>query len=135
MSVTVATKISESDKKSLAARAESAGMSVSSYLAKLINDDLVGAQRIDLQIQNIMEEVLQIQSMLGLMQGFNSQVFSTILGRTERDNLSAEEKRIAVEKKRRSAAYLKSVLASVTADIVNGENVWGETENDSTPDD
>lgn len=131
MSVTVATKINESDKKALIDRASKAGMTVSSYLAKLINDDLIGAQRIDLLLQNMMEEILQLQDMLSLMQGYNSKVFATLLGRSERDALTPEEKTNGIEKKRRAEKYLKAVLASVSEDIVNGENVWGETDVES----
>ena len=66
-------------------------MPLSEYVYKLIELSLEEVDRTDLRVRNIHEEVLQLEDMFTLMQGFNSEVFTTLFARTSRQ-LNSDEK-------------------------------------------
>lgn len=125
MTETISAKVSCEDKRALKEKAGVLHMTTSTYLAKLIHDDVSGFVRLDILTNRIMDEIIQIEGLLSVMQEFNSQVFAVLLGRSEQSISSAEEKKAAVERKRKSAEYLKEILNKSFVEVAEGANVWG----------
>lgn len=125
MKETISTKVEPLSKKEMERRAAAKGMKVSAYVASLIEDDIAGPQRIDLILNKIMDELLQIEAMLSVMMGVNTEALSTLLGRSEKEFAAPEEKKKAINQRNAAMAYLKEVINKTVNDVSNGEYIWG----------
>lgn len=122
----ITTKVPADVKEACVRKAVGAGMTLSAYVAKLIADDIEGAQRTDILMGKIMDEVLQLEAMISVMMGVNTEAFSTLLGRSEKEFGSPEEKKKAIDQRKNALAYLNGVISKTVAEVANGENVWGD---------
>lgn len=100
--------------------------SVSAFAAKLLEEALSEATRIDLLARNIHEECLTIEDMLTIIQGFNMEVYKTLLARTD-NPLDAEQKKEMQENRKSAEKVINSYLDKVFKKIIAGENIWQGT--------
>lgn len=123
-------RISGELREELEKRAKSENLSVSAFAAKLLEEALSEATRIDLIVRNIHEECLTIEDMLTIIQGFNMEVYKTILARTYKP-LDAEQKKEMQEKRKKAEKGINSYLDKVFKKMIAGENIWqGAGDND-----
>lgn len=123
-------RISGELREELEKRAKRENLSVSAFAAKLLEEALSEATRIDLLVRNIHEECLTIEDMLTIIQGFNMEVYKTILARTYKP-LDAEQKKEMLEKRKKAEKGINSYLDKVFKKIIAGENIWqGVGDND-----
>ena len=123
-------RISGELREELEKRAKRENLSVSAFAAKLLEEALSEATRIDLLVRNIHEECLTIEDMLTIIQGFNMEVYKTILARTYKP-LDAEQKKEMQEKRKKAEKGIHSYLDKVSKKIIAGENIWqGAGDND-----
>ena len=94
-------------------KAVSSNMPLSAYVYKLIELSLEGVDRTDLLIRNIHEEVLQLEDMFTLMQGYNSEVFATLLARTTKP-LNAEQRRELQDNRKKAVDGLQGYFDKVS---------------------
>lgn len=116
-------RISSELREELEKRAKRENLSVSAFAAKLLEEALSEATRIDLLVRNIHEECLTIEDMLTIIQGFNMEVYKTILARTYKP-LDAEQKKEMLEKRKKAEKGINSYLDKVFKKIIAGENIW-----------
>ena len=105
-------------------KAANSNMTLSAYVYKLVESSLEGVDRTDLLIRNIHEEVLQLEDMLTLMQGYNSEVFATLLARTTKP-LNADQKKELQDNRKKAVDGMQGYFNKVSEKIVAGENIWG----------
>ena len=106
-------------------RAATAGLALSEYVCQLMADAFSNNNRLDLLIRNVHEEVLQLEDMMTLMQGYNAEVFATLLARTSK-TLSEEQKNELRENRRKAVEGLQGYMVRASDKIISGENVWGK---------
>ena len=116
-------RISDELRKDLEMRAGRENLSVSAFAAKLLEESLSETSRIDLLVRNIHEECLTIEDMLTIMQGFNKEVYKTILARTDKP-LDAEQKKEMGEYRKKAEKGLNDYLDRVFKKIIAEENIW-----------
>ena len=104
-------------------KAETAKLPMSEYVCKLIESSLADIERTDLLLKNIHEEVLQLEDMITLMQGFNVEVFTTLLARTS-TSLNPDQKRQLLEQRVKAEEGLKGYMKKVADKTLQGESPW-----------
>ena len=119
-------RISSELREELEKRAKRENLSVSAFAAKLLEEALSEATRIDLLARNIHEECLTIEDMLTIILGFNMEVYKTILARTYKP-LDAEQKKEMQENRKSAEKGINSYLDKVFKKIIAGENIWQGT--------
>ena len=119
-------RISSELREELEKRAKRENISVSAFAAKLLEEALSEATRIDLLARNIHEECLTIEDMLTIILGFNMEVYKTILARTYKP-LDAEQKKEMQENRKSAEKGINSYLDKVFKKIIAGENIWQGT--------
>ena len=112
-------RISDDLRKELEKRAKSENLSVSAFAAKLLEEALSEATRIDLIVMNIHEECLTIEDILTIIQGFNMEVYKTLLARTDK-SLDAEQKKEMQEQRKKAEKGIHSYLDKVS----KKDNCW-----------
>ena len=103
--------------------ADGAGQSVSEYVFKLIESSFEENNRIDLLVQKIHDDVLSLMDMFSLMQGFNSEVYATLLARTSK-NLDADGKREMQLQRDKAIEGLNNYKSKVSKRLLKGESIW-----------
>ena len=127
----VTIKLDPEIKKKLEERAIRLGQTVSSCASEIIREALQGEAKLNDLVRNIHNECIQIEGMLSIMQGYNTKVYQTILGRTTPE-ISSEAARLkATDNKKRAALALREMLSGAASDVIDGENVWGEVNKDN----
>lgn len=119
-------RISSELREGLEKRVKRENLSVSAFAAKLLEEALSEATRIDLLARNIHEECLTIEDMLTIILGFNMEVYKTILARTYKP-LDAEQKKEMQENRKSAEKGINSYLDKVFKKIIAGENIWQGT--------
>lgn len=119
-------RISSELREELEKRAKRENLSVSAFAAKLLEEALSEATRIDLLARNIHEKCLTIEDMLTIILGFNMEVYKTILARTYKP-LDAEQKKEMQENRKSAEKGINSYLDKVFKKIIAGENIWQGT--------
>ena len=120
----ITVRVDEERYEAIKKKAESSNMPLSGYVYKLIESSLAGVDRTDLLIRNIHEEVLQLEDMFTLMQGYNSEVFATLLARTTKP-LNADQRRELQDNRKKAVDGLQGYFDKVSEKIIAGENIWG----------
>lgn len=77
----------------------------------------------DLLLNNVHETSPQLIDMMTLMQGFNSEVYATLLSRTSKP-LDAEQKKELHGNRKSAIEWLQEYLAKVSKGIEDGESLW-----------
>lgn len=103
--------------------AADSGQSLSEYIVRLLESTFDQNNRMDLLIRNMHEEMLQLEDMLTLMQGFNMEVFSTLLARTDKPMDEKQRKELQGYRKKAMDGLL-SYLDKASKKIISGENIW-----------
>ena len=85
-------RVEEHFKEKLQKLADNAGLSLSAYASEKLEDAISEAERIDLLVRNMHEEVLTLGDMLSLMMGFNTEVYATMISRISVDMTDAQLK-------------------------------------------
>ena len=128
MSTTViGIRVDERFRDKLQKLADNAGVSLSAYASEKLEDAISEAERIDLLVRNMYEEVLKLGDMLSLMMGFNIETYATMISRISVD---FTEEQFKASKQRREAALkkLRKYLREINERLNEGANVWiGET--------
>lgn len=97
--------------------------SLSEYVVRMLELFFDQNNRTDLLIRNMHEEILQLEDMITLMQGFNMEVYTTLLARTSK-HMDAAEKRDMQEYRKKALDGLQGYLDKVSQKIIAGENIW-----------
>lgn len=125
MSKVIGIRVNEEELKQIEKLAQVQGLTPSSFLKKVVTDSLSTSRISEALVNSIHEECLEIEAMLTVMQGFNAEVFATMLGRTE-VSLSTEAEREAARSKRAKAKdALANYLSVVGKKVYDGESTWG----------
>ena len=119
----ITARIDEEMYEALRKKAENSNITLSEYLYNLIESSLEEASRIDLLIRNMHEEILQIQDMLTLMQGVNSEVYATLLARTSKP-LDVLQRKELMEARLKAEDGIRSYMTRVAAKAEKGDNIW-----------
>lgn len=93
------------------------------YVYNLIESALEGVARTDLLIRNIHEEVLQLEDMFALRQGFNFEVFATLLACTIRQ-LNSEEKQELQKQQSKAIVGINQYIEKATGRLTSEDNIW-----------
>ena len=120
----ITVRVDEEMYEAVKKKAASSNMPLSAYVYKLIESSLEEVDRTDLLIRNIHEEVLQLEDMFTLMQGYNSEVFATLLARTTKP-LNADQRRELQDNRKKAVDGLQGYFDKVSEKIIAGEYIWG----------
>ena len=112
-------------------RAATAGLALSEYVCQLMADAFSNNNRFDLLIRNVHEEVLQLEDMMTLMQGYNAEVYATLLARTSKA-LTEEQKNELRENRKKAVEGLQGYMVKASDKIISGENIWGKEQREQT---
>lgn len=112
-------------------RAATAGLALSEYVCQLMADAFSNNNRLDLLIRNVHEEVLQLEDMMTLMQGYNAEVFATLLARTSKA-LTEEQRSELMENREKAIEGLQGYMVMASDKIISGENVWGKEQKEES---
>ena len=116
-------RVEEHFKEKLQKLVDNAGLSLSAYASEKLEDAISEAERIDLLVRNMHEEVLTLGDMLSLMMGFNTEVYATMISRISVDMTDAQLK--ASKQKREGALKgLRKYLRETNERLNEGANVW-----------
>lgn len=80
--------------------AGNSGQSLSEYVVRMMEMFFDQNNRTDLLIRNMHEEILQLEDMVTLMQGFNMEVYTTLLARTSKPMDEDEKKELQEYRKK-----------------------------------
>lgn len=104
-------------------RAEASGQTVSDYMLGVVEDMIDGDKNLILLLRNTYEEVLKIGDMLSIMQGFNTEVFATLLARISLA-LTPLQKKDSKENRGKAIEGLYGYLRGINERLNEGANVW-----------
>ena len=119
----ITVRVDEEMYEAIKKRAARANQAVSEHIFKLIESSFDENARLDLLIQQIHDDVLSLMDMSSLMQGFNSEVFVTLLARTSKD-LDAEGRKEMQLQRDKAIEGLNGYKAKVSKRLMEGESVW-----------
>lgn len=119
----ITVRVDEDMYEAIKKKAEMSNSALSEYVYKLIESSLEGVDRTDLIVRNIHEEVLQLEDMLTLMQGYNSEVFATLLARTTKP-LNTDQKKELQDSRKKAVDGLQGYFDKVSEKVLSGENLW-----------
>ena len=116
-------RVEEHFKEKLQKLADNAGLSLSAYASEKLEDAISEAERIDLLVRNMHEEVLKLGDMLSLMMGYNTEAYTTMLSRIS-VNLSEAQLKASKERRESVSKGLRKYLRETNERLNEGANVW-----------
>ena len=108
--------------------ASNSNLALSEYVYKIIESSFDESDRTDLLIKNIHEEILQMEDMITLMQGFNFEVFATLLARTSK-SMDPSQKKELQEKRIKAIDGLNNYMTKVSEHLIAGESICNQGNN------
>ena len=108
--------------------ASNSNLALSEYVYKIIESSFDESDRTDLLIKSIHEEILQMEDMITLMQGFNFEVFATLLARTSK-SMDPSQKKELQEKRIKAIDGLNNYMTKVSEHLIAGESIWNQGNN------
>ena len=121
----ITVRVDEDMYKAVKKRADSSGLALSEYVFKLLESVQDDNRRMDLLLNNVHENILQVIDMITMMQGFNFEVFTTLLARTSKE-LDPEQKKKLKEERYKAVDGLNGYIEKTAGKISAGENMdWG----------
>ena len=119
----ITVRVDEEMYEAIKKRASNANQAVSEHIFKLIESSFEENARLDLLIQQIHDDVLSLMDMASLMQGFNSEVYATLLARTSKD-LDADGRKEMQLQRDKAIEGLNGYKAKVSKRHMNEASVW-----------
>lgn len=119
----ITVRVDEDMYKAVKKRADSSGLALSEYVFKLLESVQDDNRRMDLLLNNVHENILQVIDMITMMQGFNFEVFTTLLSRTSKE-LDPEQKKKLKEERYKAVDGLNGYIEKTAGKISAGENIW-----------
>ena len=119
----ITVRVDEDMYKALKKRADSSGLALSEYVFRLLESVQDDNRRMDLLLNNVHENILQVIDMITMMQGFNFEVFTTLLARTSKE-LDPEQKKKLKEERYKAVDGLNGYIEKTAGKISAGENIW-----------
>lgn len=119
----ITVRVDEDMYKAVKNRADASGLALSEYVFRLLETVQDANNRMDLLLNNVHENILQLIDMMTLMQGFNFEVFATLLARTSKQ-LDQEQKKKLKEQRDKAVDGLNGYIEKTAGKISAGENIW-----------
>ena len=119
----ITVRVDEDMYKAVKKRADASGLALSEYVFRLLETVQDANNRMDLLLNNVHENILQVIDMITMMQGFNFEVFTTLLARTSKE-LDPEQKKKLKEERYKAVDGLNGYIEKTAGKISAGENIW-----------
>ena len=103
--------------------ADGGGLSVSEYVFTLMEPSFDENNILDVLLWMLKVEIYSLMDMFSLMQGFNSEVYATLLARTSK-NLDADGKREMQLQRDKAIEGLNNYKSKGSKRLLKGESIW-----------
>lgn len=122
----ITVRVDEDMYKAVKNKADASGLALSEYVFRLLETSQDDNNRMDFLLNNVHENILQLIDMMTMMQGFNFEVFATLLARTSKQ-LDQEQKKKLKEQRDKAVEGLYGYIEKTAGRISAGENIWSGT--------